>query len=109
MDAQSSASLLPFERALLAAVAQLEDRGETVIYGTLLARSVPGEHRPHHFMRTGWLYRALGHLVTVGLLESSMEDAATAQPHVGRRPRRLYRLTTAGRTALTSAPDSASS
>ena len=104
MDTSCSVRLLPFERALLAAVAHLEDRGETVIYGSLLARVLPREHHSDTFLRSGWLYRALGRLVALGLLDSWIEDATTVRHHVGHRPRRFYRLTAAGRSVLGRAP-----
>jgi hypothetical protein len=52
-DAQHPATLLPFEHALLRAIAQLEERGETPIYGSLFVRYLPREQRPQHFLRTG--------------------------------------------------------
>jgi hypothetical protein len=99
MDAPCSVSLLPFERALLVTIARLEDAGEIGIFGSQLVQHLPGGQQAHRFVRSGWLYRALGHLVAAGLLESWMEDG-TVLRDAGRRPRRYYRLTVRGRAAL---------
>lgn len=89
--------LLPIEeRILLITAKQRED-----IHGFALAARLASEDEASKLLGHGTLYKALDRLRDQGFLESRWEDPETAERE--RRPRRrLYRITDAGRVALTS-------
>ena len=90
-------TLLPLESAICAAAAQLSRRRSKEFYGYQLAKHIANESgaRPLAF---GTLYRALGRLERMGLLDSRWEDSAVPEKE-GRPGRRLYLLTATGEVA----------
>jgi DNA-binding PadR family transcriptional regulator len=78
--------------------ANLRRRGTTEFHGYDLARRLADENERRLLTAYGTLYRALGRLEAMGLLESHWEDPRI--PARENRPgRRLYALTPAGETA----------
>ncbi len=91
-------TLMPLERAILeVGVAQ----GGQGMYGFSLAQALAGEKGETRLVSHGTLYKALDRLRRAGLLESEWENAEAAA-EAGRPRRRIYRVTTAGATALAS-------
>ena len=91
--------LLPIEVAICDAALQLRTRGDDSFHGYELARTLRRANDARLLTAYGTLYRALGRLEEMGLLESRWEDPAI--PARENRPgRRLYSLTPAGEAAL---------
>jgi DNA-binding PadR family transcriptional regulator len=90
--------LLPLEAAICVCAAKLRSRGTTEFYGYEMAKRIGDESNRRLLTAYGTLYRALGRLETMGLLQSQWED-----PHIPAREnrpgRRLYALTAAGEAA----------
>src|SRR3989442_13212971 len=89
--------LLPLEAAICVCAASLRrETGE--FHGYEIAKRLADENNHRLLTAYGTLYRALGRLEAMGLLQSRWED-----PHVPAREnrpgRRLYRLTAAGEAA----------
>lgn len=99
MPARRPGTLFPFEHAILATIARLQQEGGVPVYGSRLAHHLPNEPDPDRLIRSGWLYRALAQLAARGLLETWVDDPAASRPPRG-IPRRYYRLTATGRAAL---------
>ncbi len=92
-------SLVPLELAICEAAAKLQRRGVDEFHGYELAKRLAEEADAKLLTAYGTLYRALGRLESMGLLESRWEDPAI--PARENRPgRRLYTLTAGGATAL---------
>lgn len=93
---------MPLEVAICTMAADLRGDGTTEFHGYELARRLAeaGESGDRRLLTAyGTLYRALGRLETMGLLESRWEDPEI--PARENRPgRRLYSLTAAGEAAL---------
>jgi DNA-binding PadR family transcriptional regulator len=91
-------SLVPLEIAICAAAADLRTRGEEVFHGYEMAKTLGDAADAKLLTAYGTLYRALGRLEKMGLLQSRWED-----PHVPAREnrpgRRLYTLTALGEAA----------
>jgi PadR family transcriptional regulator len=90
--------LVPLEATILLCAARLHHKGRTEFHGYEIARHV-AEDSDHRLLTAyGTLYRALGRLEAMGLLESRWED-----PHIPAREnrpgRRLYVLTADGEVA----------
>jgi len=90
--------LVPLEAAICLCAAKLKRKGDGEFHGYDLAKRL-GEDTDHRLLTAyGTLYRALGRLEAMGLLESRWED-----PHIPAREnrpgRRLYVLTAAGEAA----------
>jgi PadR family transcriptional regulator PadR len=99
-------SLVPLELAICASAAELRSRGVEEFHGYEIAKHLSdvGDHR--QLTAYGTLYRALGRLEQMGLLESRWEDPEI--PARENRPgRRLYSLTAAGESALRDAREAA--
>lgn len=96
---------MPLEVAICASAADLRGDGVTEFHGYELAKRLGeagGAEERRLLTAYGTLYRALGRLETMGLLESRWEDPAI--PARENRPgRRLYTLTAAGEAALEAA------
>ena len=91
--------LIPIELSILRAAVHLHAQGEHGFHGFRLAKEISEERGARLLTGHGTLYRALGRLKNRGYLESHWEDAEIALQQ--NRPRRkLYRLTGAGRAAL---------
>jgi DNA-binding PadR family transcriptional regulator len=88
-------ALLPLELDILA-VAAAEDEP---VHGFELARQLADRRDSRSLTAHGTLYKALGRLDGLGLLESRWEDPDVALA-AGRPRRRLYRLTDAGASRL---------
>ena len=90
--------LVPLELAICAAAADLFRDGLHEFHGYEIAKHLGDVADRRLLTAYGTLYRALGRLETMGLLESRWED-----PHIAaseNRPgRRLYALTAAGEAA----------
>lgn len=93
---------MPLEVSILCAAADLRARDAECFHGFQIARHVSGGTDKRRLTAYGTLYRALGRLENLGLLESRWEDPQVAADE--RRPvRRLYTLTPAGVTAAADA------
>ena len=90
--------LLPLEEAICRCAAALRrESGE--FHGYEIARRVADEDDHRWLTAYGTLYRALGRLEAMGMLESRWEDPESSARE--RRPgRRLYRLTAEGEAAV---------
>ena len=91
--------LVPLEIAICEAALALRERSEPAFHGYELAKALRCAADARLLTAYGTLYRALGRLEKMGLLESRWEDPAI--PARENRPgRRLYRLTAAGEAVL---------
>ena len=98
--------LVPLELAICEAALELRGSGADTFHGYELAkrlRRLPGAPLITAF---GTLYRALGRLEQMGLVESRWEDPA---PDHNRPRRRLYTLTAAGAAVADAARAAAAS
>ena len=90
--------LVPLETAICVCAANLLRRGISEFHGYEIAKRLGDESNRRLLTAYGTLYRALGRLEAMGLLESEWED-----PHIPAREnrpgRRIYVLTAAGETA----------
>ena len=98
--------LVPLETAICVCAANLSRRVITEFHGYEIAKRL-GDESSHRLLTAyGTLYRALGRLEAMGLLESHWEDPQI--PARENRPgRRLYVLTAAGDTAAQEARNAA--
>ena len=90
--------LVPLETAICACAARLSRGGTIEFHGYEVAKRLGDEHSSRFLTAYGTLYRALGWLEAMGLLESHWEDPRIPA-HENRPGRRLYRLTAAGEAA----------
>jgi PadR family transcriptional regulator PadR len=86
------------EQAICAAAAGLASRGIDEFHGYQLAKQLAGDADRRLLTAYGTLYRALGRLEGMGMLQSRREDPQIAA-HENRPGRRLYTLTAAGMSA----------
>jgi PadR family transcriptional regulator, regulatory protein PadR len=94
--------LVPLEIAICVCAATLRRDGIAVFHGYEIAKRI-GEESGHRLLAAyGTLYRALGRLEAMGLLDSRWEDPQIAARE-NRPGRRLYALTAAGETAAADA------
>lgn len=105
MPSRPVGRLLDLEYRILEASLDLEAAGEAV-YGFELARRMSAAVGSTGLIGHGTLYKALGRLSTMGLLESSWE--VPAEEDEGRPRRRLYRVTGEGAKAAAAQPVKAS-
>ena len=95
-------ALLPIEQGILSALAALHKRGVSESHGYEIAQYLRDLSDAKNLTAYGTLYRALGRLLQMGILEAHWED-----PHLAaeeRRPaRRLYQLTALGESAYEAA------
>jgi PadR family transcriptional regulator PadR len=99
-------SLVPLELAICACAADLRSRGIDECHGYEIAKRLGDAGDRRLLTAYGTLYRALGRLEQMGLLESRWEDPEI--PARENRPgRRLYSITTAGEAALRDARNAA--
>ena len=90
--------LVPLETAICVCAANLRRRGTIEFHGYEIAKRLGDENDRRFLTAYGTLYRALGRLEAMGLLQSRWEDAQI--PARENRPgRRMYVLTVAGETA----------
>jgi PadR family transcriptional regulator, regulatory protein PadR len=91
-------ALVPLEQAICASAAGLRRRGVKEFHGYELAKQMADDADRRLLTAYGSLYRALGRLEGMGLLQSRWEDPEI--PARENRPgRRLYTLTAAGELA----------
>src|SRR3954469_18354248 len=84
--------LVPLETAICMCAASLRRRGTAEFHGYEIAKRLGAESDRRLLTAYGTLYRALGRLEAMGLLESRWEDPAIAARE-NRPGRRLYTLT----------------
>lgn len=91
-------SLVPLEIAICSAAATLHAQGVSEFHGYEMAKTLGDAADTRLLTAYGTLYRALGRLEKMGLVESRWEDPAV--PARENRPgRRLYTLTALGEAA----------
>jgi DNA-binding PadR family transcriptional regulator len=91
--------LVPLEIAICTCAADLLIRGTREFHGYEIAKRLTDVADQRLLTAYGTLYRALGRLESMGLLESRWEDPEV--PARENRPgRRLYSLTPAGESAI---------
>ena len=91
-------ALVPLEQRICLTAAALLRRGRVTFHGYEIAKSLADAADARLLTAYGTLYRALGRLEEMGLLESAPEDPAIAARE-GRPGRRLYSLTALGEQA----------
>src|SRR2546426_8250860 len=91
--------LVPLELAICEAAWELRRGGTSEFHGYLIAKLIKQEADARLLTAYGTLYRALGRLEKMGLLESRWEDPQIAGRE-NRPGRRLYTLTGAGEAAV---------
>ena len=89
---------MPIEQGILTALAVLHRRGVPQSHGYEIARYLRDLSDAKNLTAYGTLYRALGRLAEMGLLESRWEETQAAVEE-SRPVRRLYSLTSAGTVA----------
>ena len=100
---RKAGTLIPIEQSILAAAMHLRIRGDEEFHGFRLAKEIKVQKDARLLTSHGTLYRALGRLEHQGYLNSRWEDPIVAAQQS--RPRRkLYRLTAAGRGAISELP-----
>jgi PadR family transcriptional regulator PadR len=91
--------LVPLEAAICSTAADLLRRGTTEFHGYEIAKRLGDDSQRRLLTAYGTLYRALGRLEKMGLLQSRWEDPQI--PARENRPgRRLYTLTATGEKAV---------
>ncbi|HJU42561.1 MAG TPA: PadR family transcriptional regulator [Vicinamibacterales bacterium] len=95
-------ALVPLEADICLCAAELLKSGVDEFHGYELAKELAASTDRHSLAAYGTLYRALGRLEDMGMLASRWENPALARRD-NRPPRRLYSLTTRGRTAARAA------
>jgi len=91
-------ALVPLEMAICTAAANLRRRGSDEFHGYEMAKTLGDAADTRLLTAYGTLYRALGRLEKMGLVQSHWEDPAV--PARENRPgRRLYTLTALGEAA----------
>jgi PadR family transcriptional regulator PadR len=91
-------TLIPIERSILEAAAQLHRQGIEEFYGFQIAKEIGDQKGARLLTGYGTLYRALGRLQQLGILSSRWEEPLPAEQNRPRR--RYYRLTGEGVPAL---------
>ena len=87
--------LIPLEEEIILAAMDLRIGGEEEFYGFGIAKELRDRKGARLLTAHGTLYRALGRLVKIGLLDGWWEDPLVAAEQ--NRPRRkFYRLTSSG-------------
>ena len=97
---------MPLEEAICASAALLRRRGDKEFHGYELAKQIAHDADNRLLTAYGTLYRALGRLEQMGLLQSRREDPEIAARE-NRPGRRLYTLTAAGEAAASEASEAA--
>jgi DNA-binding PadR family transcriptional regulator len=95
-------ALVPLELSICEAAALLRRRGIREFHGYELAKQLARASGDGAMTAYGTLYRALGRLEAMGVLESRWEDAGIAASE-SRPARRLYTITAVGEHALETA------
>jgi PadR family transcriptional regulator PadR len=95
---RKAGALIPLEQAICASAASLRRHGAGEFHGYELAKHLAQDSERRMLTAYGTLYRALGRLESMGMLQSRREDPEIAARE-NRPGRRLYTLTTAGEAA----------
>lgn len=95
---RKSGTLVPLELAICEAAAKLRLRGPGEFHGYEIAKKLKAHADAKLLTAYGTLYRALGRLERMGMLESRWEDPEMPAKE-SRPPRRLYTLTALGEAA----------
>lgn len=101
MPSRPVGRLLDLEYRIIEASLDLERDGNPV-YGFALARQLSSSDGDQGLIGHGTLYKALGRLSTLGLMESTWE--VPTEEEEGRPRRRLYRVTGEGAKAAAARP-----
>ena len=96
---RKAGQLVPLEIAICDAAARLRRRGVNEFHGYEIAKRIGEDVDSKLLTAYGTLYRALGRLESMGLLESRWEDPQIAA-NENRPGRRLYSLTGAAEEPL---------
>jgi PadR family transcriptional regulator PadR len=96
---RKAGQLVPLEIAICDAAARLRRRGINEFHGYEIAKRIGEDVDSKLLTAYGTLYRALGRLESMGLLESRWEDPQIAAKE-NRPGRRLYSLTGAAEETL---------
>ncbi len=96
---RKAGTLVPLELAICEAAALLASRDTDEFHGYAIAKVLVDAADARSLTAYGTLYRALARLEKMGLVESRWEEPSAAARE-SRPARRLYRLTTAGETAI---------
>jgi PadR family transcriptional regulator, regulatory protein PadR len=96
---RKAGQLVPLEIAICDAAARLRRRGVNEFHGYEIAKRIGEDVDSKLLTAYGTLYRALGRLESMGLLESRWEDPQIAA-NENRPGRRLYSLTGAAEETL---------
>ena len=95
---RKAGAMVPLEQAICAAAARLRNSGIDEFHGYELAKQLADDSARRLLTAYGTLYRALGRLEAMGMLQSRHEDPEiAAREH--RPGRRLYTLTADGEKA----------
>jgi PadR family transcriptional regulator, regulatory protein PadR len=103
---RSPGSLVPLELSILWAAVKLRRRGIEEFHGYQLAKHLADVSDRKQLTAYGTLYRALGRLESMGMLQSAWEDPRRAAAD-NRPGRRLYTLTADGIAAARQPDESA--
>lgn len=96
---RKAGSLIPLELAICVCALEFRREGTAEFHGYLMAKHLSDLGDSRLLTAYGTLYRALGRLASMGLLESRWEDPEI--PARENRPgRRLYTITGAGEAAV---------
>ena len=95
-------ALVPLEQRICLAAAALLRRNQVTFHGYEIAKSLADAADARLLTAYGTLYRALGRLESMGLLQSRREDPEVAA-QANRPGRRLYTLTALGEEAARAA------
>lgn len=92
---RKAGTLVPLEHAILGAAVDLHNGGAAQFHGYQIGKHLAETSDRRGLTAYGTLYRALGRLEAMGLVQSEWEDPQTAAAE--KRPlRRLYALTANG-------------
>jgi DNA-binding PadR family transcriptional regulator len=95
---RKAGALVPLEQQICLAALTLQRRGTSEFHGYEIAKRLADASDHKLLTAYGTLYRALGRLENMGLLQSRWE-ASEVHTSEGRPARRLYQLTAAGELA----------
>jgi PadR family transcriptional regulator PadR len=103
---RKAGALVPLETAILIAAVMLQGEGVDEFHGYEIAKHLAEIADRRLLTAYGTLYRALGRLESMGLLQSHWEDPQVAADE-NRPGRRLYTLTGEGATVARASRDAA--
>ena len=104
MPRRKAGELIAIEVDILVEALRVTTAGQVEFHGFALAKQLRDGRQSQGLIAHGTLYKALGRLEDVGMLESTLEDPDIAADE-GRPRRRLYRITSQGRLNAAKAID----